>query len=337
MNATPQESLKKIFGYDTFRPPQQEIIEGLIRGEDAFVLMPTGGGKSLCYQIPALHRKGVGIVVSPLISLMKDQVDALAACGVRAAFYNSSLKSEEARQVLGKGIARTRPQFEEVAREALEAAMADAKVNEADLNYVATTGFGRYSVPFRNLQITDITCGGRGAAFLFPDTVCVLDIGSQSTRAMRLRAGGKIREFRTNDKCAAGAGGFIERAARYLEVGLEDVGRLSLFADHAQTISSVCAVLAESEIINHMTEGAGVENILRGIHVSLATRAQALLTRVGLEPQLTFIGGVARQAGMVKALEDSVGMRINVEPEFVTALGAALLGLARVEKLHAAA
>jgi len=102
MNGTPLESLKKIFGYTTFRPPQQEIIEGLIRGEDAFVLMPTGGGKSLCYQIPALHRKGVGIVVSPLISLMKDQVDALLACGVRAAFYNSSLKSEEARQVLAQ-------------------------------------------------------------------------------------------------------------------------------------------------------------------------------------------------------------------------------------------
>lgn len=100
MHTTPLESLKKIFGYPTFRPPQQEIIEGLIRGEDAFVLMPTGGGKSLCYQIPALHRKGVGIVVSPLISLMKDQVDALLACGVRAAFYNSSLKSEEARRVL---------------------------------------------------------------------------------------------------------------------------------------------------------------------------------------------------------------------------------------------
>ncbi|MFH1019103.1 MAG: DNA helicase RecQ [Pseudomonadota bacterium] len=100
MHGTPLESLKKIFGYTTFRPPQQEIIEGLIRGEDAFVLMPTGGGKSLCYQIPALHRAGVGIVVSPLISLMKDQVDALRACGVRAAFYNSSLKSEEARQVL---------------------------------------------------------------------------------------------------------------------------------------------------------------------------------------------------------------------------------------------
>lgn len=245
---------------------------------------------------------------------------------------------DECRTVIAKGSARTRPQFEEVARAALTTALSQANIREADLGYIATTGFGRYSVPFRNLQITDITCGGRGASFLFPGTACVLDIGAQSTRAMRLWPGGRIREFRTNDKCAAGAGGFIERAARYLEIGLEDVGGLSLFADHAQTISSVCAVLAESEIINHMTEGAGVENILRGIHVSLATRAQALLTRVGLEPQVTLIGGVARQAGMVKALEQTIGVTVNVpaDPEYVTALGAALLGLARVQKLRAA-
>ncbi|MDD5722848.1 MAG: DNA helicase RecQ [Syntrophales bacterium] len=100
MTGNPLKSLKDIFGYETYRPRQQEIIEGLIQGEDAFVLMPTGGGKSLCYQIPALHRPGVGIVVSPLISLMKDQVDALQACGVKAAFYNSSLKGTEARRVL---------------------------------------------------------------------------------------------------------------------------------------------------------------------------------------------------------------------------------------------
>ena len=102
MYENPQETLLKVFGYKAFRSPQQEIVEGLIRGEDAFVIMPTGGGKSLCYQIPALHRTGVGIVVSPLISLMKDQVDALRANGVRAAFYNSSLGEAEARRVLAE-------------------------------------------------------------------------------------------------------------------------------------------------------------------------------------------------------------------------------------------
>jgi ATP-dependent DNA helicase RecQ len=102
ISASPQESLKQIFGYPAFRPLQAEIISGLIEGQDAFVLMPTGGGKSLCYQIPALHRAGVGIVVSPLISLMKDQVDALVANGVSAACYNSSLGAAESRRVLAR-------------------------------------------------------------------------------------------------------------------------------------------------------------------------------------------------------------------------------------------
>jgi len=100
INTNPVQILREVFGYDTFRHPQQEIVEGLIKGEDAFVIMPTGGGKSLCYQIPALSRPGVGIVVSPLISLMKDQVDALRSNGVRAAFYNSSLDHKEASRVL---------------------------------------------------------------------------------------------------------------------------------------------------------------------------------------------------------------------------------------------
>ena len=100
MTGNLSNTLKEIFGYDTFREYQQQIIENLIDGNDSFVLMPTGGGKSLCYQIPALHRSGVAIIISPLISLMKDQVDALVACGVRAAFYNSSLKGSEAKRVL---------------------------------------------------------------------------------------------------------------------------------------------------------------------------------------------------------------------------------------------
>ncbi len=100
MQNSPLDTLKEVFGYTSFRPFQQEIVNRVINGEDLFVLMPTGGGKSLCYQLPALHRKGVAIVVSPLISLMKDQVDAMVMAGVRAAFYNSSLSAADARQTL---------------------------------------------------------------------------------------------------------------------------------------------------------------------------------------------------------------------------------------------
>jgi activator of 2-hydroxyglutaryl-CoA dehydratase len=125
---------------------------------------------------------------------------------------------------------------------------------------------------------------------------------------------------------------FIQRAAKYLEVPLEDVGGLSLRATHPQPISSVCAVLAESEIINHVSAGITVQDILRGIHESLADRAGALLKRVEMKDHLTLIGGVARQAGIAKALEDRLKVKVNIpqDCDFVCALGAALLGLKRL-------
>jgi len=241
------------------------------------------------------------------------------------------------KRVCAKAAIKTRPDFAAVAREALHAALQQAGITENQVNYIATTGFGRYNVPFRDIQITDITCVGRGAVFLFPKTRCVLDIGAQSTRALRVSDTGKVREFRTNDKCAAGAGGFIERACKYLEVQVDQVGDLSLQATKPQTISSVCAVLAESEIINHVSTGETVDNILRGVHNSLASRALALLKRAGMEDEVTFVGGVARQKGMVRALEETLKRKVNVseQPEFVGALGAALLALRRLEKLRA--
>jgi (R)-2-hydroxyacyl-CoA dehydratese activating ATPase len=243
--------------------------------------------------------------------------------------------------VRGRGTARTRANFEQVAAEALDAARADARAAGGvdEVAYLATTGLGRYAIPARDIQITDLTCGARGAATLFPGTRYVLDIGTQSSRAIKLRDVGKVKEFHMNEKCAAGSGGFLERAAKYLEVEVEDLGGLSLGAARSQPISSVCAVLAESEIINHVSEGVAVEDILRGIHDSLADRALGLLKRVGLDGEVTFIGGVARQAGMVATLRAKLGVPVNVPdaPELTTAFGAALLGLQRFRKLAATA
>jgi predicted CoA-substrate-specific enzyme activase len=239
----------------------------------------------------------------------------------------------------GRAQVRTKADFEHVAGEAVAAALADAGTGAEAVAYVATTGLGRYAVTARDIQITDLTCGARGAASLFASTRYVLDIGAQCSRAIKLRDGGKVKAFHMNEKCAAGSGGFLERAAKYLEVAVPDIGRLSLGAARPQPISSVCAVLAESEIINHVSEGVAVENILRGIHNSLADRALALLKRVGLDGEVTFIGGVARQQGMAQALREKLGVPVNIpdEPQFATALGAALLGLQRFHKRQAAA
>jgi predicted CoA-substrate-specific enzyme activase len=246
---------------------------------------------------------------------------------------------DETGAVRGRGLVKTKANFEKVAREMLEAAVGDAGARPDDVGYLATTGLGRYAVPFRDIQITDLTCGARGAAALFPSTRYVLDIGAQCSRAIKLRDGGKVKEFHMNEKCAAGSGGFLERAAKYLEVTLADIGPMSLSAAKPQPISSVCAVLAETEIINHISEGVAVENILRGIHNSLADRSLLLLKRVGLDGEVTMIGGVALQEGMIVALREKLGVPVNVPeaPHLTAALGAALLGLQRYRKLSTAA
>ena len=237
---------------------------------------------------------------------------------------------DETHTVVARTSVRTRPDFPAVAREALDRAREGLSASEGSIAYVATTGFGRHNVPFRDIQITEITCTARGASALVPQAPFVLDIGFQSTRAVRIQEG-RVAEFATNDKCAAGAGGFLERAARYLEVPLPEMGALSLHAKAPQSISSICAVLAETEIINHLTAGSSVEDIVGGVHRSLAGRALALLKRVKLAGEVVFVGGVAVQAGMVQALEQTLGTRVHVPeyPEFVCALGAALLGAQR--------
>jgi predicted CoA-substrate-specific enzyme activase len=240
--------------------------------------------------------------------------------------------AEGGARVLGKGRVRTGVNLEEAAERALGQALEQAGAAREDVAYVATTGFGRYSIPFRDIQITEITSAARGAHQLFPESECVLDIGSQSTRAVGLRDAGKVKAFKTNDKCAAGSGMFLARAAKYLGIEVEQIGELSLSAANPQPISSICAVLAESEIINHVSAGVSVEDILRGIHDSLAERAGALLKRVGMQKELTLIGGVARQRGMVKALEERLQVRVRVpeDCDSVCALGAALLGRRRL-------
>ena len=242
-------------------------------------------------------------------------------------------------KVLGRGIAPTRADFDAVANKSIDEACDDAGLARGSIDYIASTGLGRYSFGERDIQITDMTCAARGAHVLFPEANFVLDMGAQSTRAISLRDGGKVKAFRTNEKCAAGSGGFLQRIARYLEVELEEIGEVSLTAENPQPISSVCAVLAESEIINHVSEGKTVADIIRGAHESLAERALGQLRMVGYEGPVVFIGGVALQRGMVEACKGLFDGKVLLPkvPSHTVAYGAAILGLQRYTKREATA
>ena len=241
---------------------------------------------------------------------------------------------DEEDQIVGRAEAVTGAFLTKAAEESLAKAVEAAGITREQVRYVASTGWGRYQVPFRDIQITDITCHARGAVHLYPNTRTVLDIGAQNTRAIRVDPSGRVRAFRMNNRCAAGAGRFLERTATALEVPLDEIGHLALRGVEPETISSICAVMAESEVINLVSHEARLENILAGVHKALVERIASLVRQVGAEPELTLTGGVAKNAGMVKALRDNLGMEMNISPlaDYAGALGAAILGWTRVRK-----
>lgn len=240
------------------------------------------------------------------------------------------------KKVLARSSIITGHDLPAASRQAYRRTLEEAGLGEDDVEYLAATGFGRYQVPFRDLSITEVTCHAMGARFTFPGTRSVLDIGAQNCRAMHIRENGQVARFRLNDKCAAGAGRFLERVAKGLELELGRIGPLSLDATDPKLISSVCAVLAESEIINQVTAGHRVEDILSGTHDSLSERIAAQMRQVGIQEEVTLTGGVALNVGMVKALEKRLGLPLNVSPhaEYMGALGAAILSGWRLSKLH---
>lgn len=241
---------------------------------------------------------------------------------------------DETRRILGRGAAATGAVFVRAADQASASALRDAGVPVERLSYLATTGYGRYQVPDRDIQITEITCHAYGAHFLFPNTSCVLDIGAMNSRAMAISDRGRVLSFRLNDKCASGAGRFLERIARGLELSLEDIGPRSLESRQPCPISSICAVLAESEVINLVSQEAPVEDILQGVHLSIGQRIVSLVRQVGVRPEVTLTGGVSCNVGMVRTLEQILGLPLNVgrDAEYSGALGAALFGLDRARK-----
>jgi len=242
---------------------------------------------------------------------------------------------EDGRRLLATASTPARGSPVQAARRVLDELGETANIAPGDVDYLCTTGFGRYAIPERNLQVSDFTSSARGAVFLFPKTRMIIDIGAQASRTMSVSETGKVLKFKMNEKCAAGAGRFVERCAKYLQIPLEEMGPKGLTSDHPKLISSVCAVLAETEIINNVAEGVPLPDILMGVFLSLAQRAHSLMRYVGIQPEVTLVGGLVRNVGMVKALHETVGMDLNVVPDayYAAAIGSAVLGHSRLLKL----
>jgi predicted CoA-substrate-specific enzyme activase len=208
-----------------------------------------------------------------------------------------------------------------------EAIIKESGIDRSAVNRIISTGYGRNSVKIADKAITEITCHAMGAHFLNPAVRSVIDIGGQDSKAIAIDESGNVRDFAMNDKCAAGTGRFLEVMARALEVGIEDFGHFSIKADQPSKISSLCTVFAESEVISLISMGEERENIIAGIHESIAARVVAMAGRTGLKAPIMMTGGVAKNIGVVQALEKKIGKPIEVSPQsqVTGAIGAALL------------
>ena len=232
-------------------------------------------------------------------------------------------------RIVGRSLTDTGANVIQAAEKSFQEALDDAGVEEREVEYVVGTGYGRYRVTFGNTQITEISCHGRGAVHMFPETRTVVDMGGQDTKAIRVAASGEIDDFCMNDKCAAGTGRFLGAASAALEIPLPDLGPTALRGTKPVRISTTCTVFAESEILGWLGRGRQIEDILLGVHTSIAKRSVGLLRRVGINPEVTFTGGVSKNTAMIETLEQGLGCKVNVSEDshFMGALGAAIFAL----------
>ena len=211
---------------------------------------------------------------------------------------------------------------------AFSAALEQAGLAHSELSAVTATGYGRNSFSGADHIVSELSCHALGARMLFPDACTVIDIGGQDAKVLRIGANGKLESFLMNDKCAAGTGRFLEVMARVLEKDVAELAEMDAQARGTVAISSTCTVFAESEVISQLAKNVDLCDLVAGIHASVAVRTAGLVRRLGLKEPVVMTGGVARNAGVVRALEKELNVSIGVSPmaQLAGALGAAVYG-----------
>jgi predicted CoA-substrate-specific enzyme activase len=229
-------------------------------------------------------------------------------------------------QLIATHIIETGPESRGSAEEVMQSVLIKSGLERSALSFVVATGYGRINVPWAQEIITEIACHAKGVHFLFPLARTVLDMGGQDCKAIRIDDTGRHISFSMNDKCAAGTGRFLEVMAIQLKVPLQEIGPLSLQATEDTMISNICTVFARSEVTRHLRRGTPKASILGGLHAATADRAFGLLKRVGMEADFVISGGIAKNTGVVKRVEDRVGLPafISEDPQIIGALGAAI-------------
>jgi predicted CoA-substrate-specific enzyme activase len=241
---------------------------------------------------------------------------------------------EEGAGIVARALVDTGANVIKAAENVFHLACREAQLDPRDVGFVVGTGYGRYKITFGNAQMTEISCHARGASYIFPKTRTVIDMGGQDAKAISIGADGQVLDFVMNDKCAAGTGRFLANAADVMGISLDEVGPLSLEGTRPVKLTTVCTVFVESDILSYLSMGKKPSDILRGVHLAIAKRTISLARRVELEPEITMTGGVARNLGMVQALEEVLETKLKVSPDahFMGAIGAAIFALEKEDE-----
>ncbi len=215
----------------------------------------------------------------------------------------------------------------DAALKAFNDALTKASISKEEISSIVATGYGRLNIPFANKNITEISCHAKGVLNYFPDTKTVIDVGGQDSKVIKLDQSGNPVDFLMNDKCAAGTGRFLEVMAQALEINLEHFTEIFINTKDKVDITSTCTVFAESEIVSLIGHGVDKNKIIKGLIYSIVNKIVTMVERLGFEEPVCMTGGVAKNLAVVKALEEKIGLKVNVpeEPQITGALGAAYL------------
>lgn len=233
------------------------------------------------------------------------------------------------KEMLSFSIIKTGAKSVDSAEKAFLQAVQKAGLNKSDIDFIVSTGYGRVSIPFANLNVTEITCHGKGAYYVNNDIRTIIDIGGQDSKVIRLNEKGEVTDFAMNDKCAAGTGRFLEMMSRTLEISLDEMSRSYEGWKEQLAITSICTVFAESEVVSLIAQNKDKADIIHGLNNSISGKVVSMLDRIGRKSSYMMSGGVAKNAGVVESIEERLGEKLFIydEPEIIGALGAALIAL----------
>jgi predicted CoA-substrate-specific enzyme activase len=241
---------------------------------------------------------------------------------------------DEEAEIVTYLIKKTGAKIREIGEDAFLECLDNAGLKREEVEYIIATGYGRNLAlsGIADEKVTEITCHARGAKALFPTCHTVIDIGGQDSKVMSLDDEGKVIRFAMNDKCAAGTGRFLEVMSSALGIELEKMGEVAMKSKNPVNITSVCTVFAESEVISLLASGHETVDIVAGLHKAIARRVAGLVRQVGVVEEVVMTGGVAKNVGVVRALEEEIGAEIKVpdEPQIVGAFGAAIIAREKI-------